>query len=231
MDHANTLYLVSAMKRGISYWKAGITKHSNPLDRDRKHYLEVFRAEASQDAELVELAIARTFRWVMEGSRRDGFIILEPPAREGLSYDFPLEAAMEIYDWWLDLAKTSDRAPNPCYEPEWGGLPTLLDQRYSNGFYTAFYFCYHTINNSPGIFDFSVPAADYENATHEELKAGFANWLGLSGGFIESTEDLRSAAQHWFEMARIYIPKINNLCSLRPSKPQASKNKSTPMWS
>ena len=230
MDQANNLYLVSAMKRGINYWKVGITKHSNPLDRDKKHYLEVFKAEPSQDAELVELAIARTFRWVMEGSRRDGFVILEPPAREGLSYDFSLDAAIEIYDWWLDLAKTSDRAPNPYYEPEWGGLPTLLDQRYPNGFYTAFYFCYHIINNSPGFFDFTVPTADYQNATPEELKAGFADWPRLSGDYIDNTEVLRSAAQHWFGMARIYIPKISNLCLLRPGKPLASKGKETPMW-
>lgn len=46
-DHpmtATTLYLVSAEKNGIGYWKVGITHHADPLKRDRKHYREVFRA-------------------------------------------------------------------------------------------------------------------------------------------------------------------------------------------
>ena len=42
-----TLYLVSAMKKGINYWKVGITEKDDPLKRDSKHYQEVFRAEKS----------------------------------------------------------------------------------------------------------------------------------------------------------------------------------------
>jgi hypothetical protein len=93
----NTLYLVSATKKGINYWNVGITQHSNPLDRDKKHYLEVFRAERTHDAHLVELAIARTFEWIMNGARQESFHILEPPAREGLSYDFPIEVPLNKY--------------------------------------------------------------------------------------------------------------------------------------
>jgi len=227
----NTLYLVSAMKRGVSYWKVGITEHSNPLDRDRKHYLEVFRAETTHDAHLVELAVARTFGWVMTGTRQEGFCILEPPAREGLSYDFAVEVPLEIYDWWLRLANTSDRAPNPDFDPEWGGLPTLLDQRYSDGSYTRFDFCYKIIRNSPGLFDFSVPSSAYEEADLETLKAAFAGWFGLGGPYLEDIEALRNAARHWFEMARNLVPDLSRLCSFRPDRPALRRSETPPMWS
>lgn len=225
-----TLYLVSAMKKGISYWKVGITKHVNPLDRDRKHYLEAFRAVASQDADLVELAIARTFGWLMYGARKDGLKVLEPPAREGLSYDFPVEVPLEIYDWWLRLSAESDRAPNPDFDPEWGGLPSLLDQRYPDGSYTAFDFCYRSIKKSPGLFDFSVPAADYEHAPPEMLRAGFSDWLGLHGPYIEDTEQLRKASKHWLEMAHTYIPQLAHLRSFRPNRCQTRRSGAPPMW-
>ena len=226
----NTLYLVSAMKKGINYWKVGITHHSNPLDRDKKHYLEVFRAEQTHDAHLVELAVARTFGWIMNGARQEGFRILEPPAREGLSYDFPVEVPLEIYDWWLHLAATSDRAPNPDFDPEWGGLPTLLDQRYPDGSYTQFDFCSKIIRTSPGLFDFSVPSASYEKADLETLKASFSDWHGLPGPYVDDIEALREAARHWFERARVYIPQLALLCSFRPDRTERKRSEMPPMW-
>jgi hypothetical protein len=226
----DTLYLVSAMKKGISYCKVDITKHVNPLDRDRKHYLEVFRAEQTQDAHLVELAVARTFGWVMTGARQEGFAIVEPPAREGLSYDFPIEVPLEIYDWWLGLANASDSSPNPDYDPEWESLPALLDQRYPDSSYTRFDFCYKIIKNSPGLFDFSVPSSAYEQADLETLKVGFADWFGLGGAYLEDIEGFRTAARHWFGMARTLVPDLAHLCSFRPDRPSLKRSETPPMW-
>ncbi len=56
-DKPTTMYLVSAMKKGINYWKVGINQRDDPLKRDSKHYQEVFRAEKIEwaaDAELIE---------------------------------------------------------------------------------------------------------------------------------------------------------------------------------
>ena len=39
------LYLVSAEKKGIQYWKVGITEKKKPIDRAPKFYREVFRQE------------------------------------------------------------------------------------------------------------------------------------------------------------------------------------------
>ena len=67
-DKPTTLYLVSAMKKGINYWKVGINQKDDPLKRDSKHYQEVFRAEKIEwaaDAELIEINIARTFKKLM----------------------------------------------------------------------------------------------------------------------------------------------------------------------
>ena len=56
-DKPTTMYLVSAMKKGINYWKVGINQKDDPLKRDSKHYQEVFREEKIEwaaDAELIE---------------------------------------------------------------------------------------------------------------------------------------------------------------------------------
>ena len=163
---SHNLYLVSAEKRGIKYWKVGITHHQDPLKRDTKHYREVFRSEITPDSHLIELSVARTFKWLMEKSMQDGYQIQSPPAREGLSYDFPLEVPNEIYEWWLDLSKTSDRAPFSGWEPDCPELfgndfidkpILLLDENQPNGMPTKFYFCWQLIKNSPALFDFTGP--------------------------------------------------------------------------
>jgi len=229
---SNTLYLVSASKAGRSYWKVGITHHENPICRDSKHYLEVFRAEQSQDSHLIELAIARTFNWVMQGSLSDGFAINQPPAREGLSYDFPVDVPVRIYDWWLDLARNSDRVPNPHYQPELGNLQSLLDERHDNGNYTEFDFCWRIIKKGPGLFDFNVPAADFRNATTETLREAFSMWKGPLGGFIDDDAVLRNAAEHWFGLAHKLIPQLQYLCSFRPERQTESNSlHMPPMWS
>ena len=37
-DKPTTMYLVSAMKKGINYWKVGINQRDDPLKRDSKRY-------------------------------------------------------------------------------------------------------------------------------------------------------------------------------------------------
>ena len=37
-DKPTTLHLVSAIKKGINYWKVGINQKDDPLRRDSKHY-------------------------------------------------------------------------------------------------------------------------------------------------------------------------------------------------
>ena len=67
-DKPTTMYLVSAMKKGINYWKVGINQRDDPLKRDSKHYQEVFRAEKTEwaaDAELIEINIARALKKLM----------------------------------------------------------------------------------------------------------------------------------------------------------------------
>ena len=56
-DKPTTLYLVSAMKKGINYWKVSINQKDDPLKRDSKHHQEDFRAEKIEwaaDAKLIE---------------------------------------------------------------------------------------------------------------------------------------------------------------------------------
>ena len=97
VDPPTTLYLASAEKRGIKYWKAGITSKDDPIRRDSRHYKEVFRNEKVQwrgDAEGIEINVSRTFYWIMFKSRMEGYIINDPQTREGLSCDFPLEVSL-----------------------------------------------------------------------------------------------------------------------------------------
>ena len=58
-DHI--LYLVSAEKNAIRYWKVGITEKESAKKRDPKNYLETFREtyHHGETAESIELAIAQ----------------------------------------------------------------------------------------------------------------------------------------------------------------------------
>lgn len=59
---AHTLYLVSAEVDGVAYWKFGITRHADPLKRDRKRYKEVFRAVQFEDLLWDKSAIEESLR-------------------------------------------------------------------------------------------------------------------------------------------------------------------------
>ena len=90
------LYLVSAEKEGIQYWKVGITEKENVLARDPQHYREVFRKttfEWKTHAQDVETAIARNFRGLNEVAEEEGYEIVKPPSKEALAYSFSLESA------------------------------------------------------------------------------------------------------------------------------------------
>ena len=91
----------------------------------------------------------------------EGYIINDPPTRESLSCDFPLEVSLEVFDWWHDLAESTDRVPNPDYDPERGNAKYLLTScRYSNGFQTAFDFCWSQMKNGAGF--------DFENSIYKD---------------------------------------------------------------
>ena len=96
-----TLYLVSAEKNGVSYWKVGITRHANPLKRDRKHYRETFRAVQLDDAvaKFIELGIAKTFGVANQSKNFD----MGQSGRETLSHAFSLDDALTIFDRWVEL--------------------------------------------------------------------------------------------------------------------------------
>lgn len=96
-----TLYLVSAEKKGQSYWKVGITRHADPLKRDRKHYRETFRAVQLEDtlAKFIELGIAKTFGAANQSKKLDMAVI----GRETLSHAFSLDDALTIFDQWVEL--------------------------------------------------------------------------------------------------------------------------------
>ena len=94
------LYLVSAEKEGIQYWKVGITEKENVLKRDPQHYREVFRKtsyEWKKHAQDVETAIAGNFRGLNAVAEEEGYEIVKPPSKEARAYSFSLESALEIY--------------------------------------------------------------------------------------------------------------------------------------
>jgi hypothetical protein len=234
-----TLYLVSAEKRGIRYWKVGITHHENPLKRDPSNYREVFRAERLEwggSAEEVELCIAQTFKWIMMQTKMEGLPLSEVPAREGLSYDFPVEVPLEVYDWWLTTFQNSDSAPNPDYNPEWGNAATLKSIRYPDGKETKFLFCQNAINHSPGLFDFQTLSKNYMEADLETLRKAFGKYyyLDSSAGkpFSEDKDlnELRNHAQHYYALAEEFIPQLQHICSFRTMKKPRPTKPLKPMW-
>ncbi|MAX22833.1 MAG: hypothetical protein CMJ60_11805 [Planctomycetaceae bacterium] len=233
-DKSTTLYLVSAMKKGINYWKVGITKKDDPLKRDPKHYLEVFRDEKIEwgaDAENIEINIARTFHWLMLNTRSDGYSVSEPPAREGLSYDFPVEVPMKIYDWWLNLAQTSDRAPNPDFEPDCGNAKYLLsDCRYPNGFETAFNYCWLAMKGGAG-FDFNNRIyKTHTNASTDELGQAFGWMFEHIPSEFEKLQRYRDLAEQYYKLTDEYIPQLQQLLSFRPDRPILKTSDNVPMW-
>lgn len=220
---SHNLYLVSAEKGGAKYWKVGITHHEDPLKRDSKHYREVFKSEITRDSHLIEICIARSFKWLMEMSMRDGYKIKEPPAREGLSYDFPLEVPIQIYDWWFDLSKSSDRAPFDPYDE--GEYIFLLDEYYPYLMPTEFHFCSNLIKHGPALFDFTGLAKTYQDADLETLTNAFAPY----GDWDKNLDQAREHAHKWFSLAHEFVPQLQRLMSFRPDVPELPEQLS-PMW-
>ena len=238
-DPPTTLYLVSAEKGGGRYWKVGITSKNDPLERDPKHYKEVFRNEKIQwcaDAENIEINVARTFFWVMFKSELEGHALTKPPAREGLSYDFPVEVPMEIFDWWLGLATESGQVPNPDYDLALNNAKYILtDCRYPNGFMTAFHFCWLQMKNGAG-FDFeSFVYKNHPSLDRETLGNAF-NWMYESnspaGARIGTLSDYREYAAHYYGLVDFYIPQLQNLLRFRPEeRPVLPRRLPAAMWS
>ena len=110
------LYLVSAERKGIQYWKVGITEKRTYL-KEILNIIERFSEKTSYEwkkhAQDVETAIARNFRGLNEVAEEEGYEIVKPPSKEALAYSFSLESALEIYDWWVNLSRTSDQVSSP----------------------------------------------------------------------------------------------------------------------
>ena len=49
------------------------------------------------------------FSRLNEVAEEEGYEIVKPPSKEALAYSFSLESALEIYDWWVELSRTSDQ--------------------------------------------------------------------------------------------------------------------------
>jgi hypothetical protein len=96
---AHTLYLVSAEDKGLKYWKIGITKHADPLKRDRKKYQEVFRAvrfDVVEDGEDDDDA------WFVESVMKDALKRIGcPVGTESIDYAASLESVTSLFDQFV----------------------------------------------------------------------------------------------------------------------------------
>jgi hypothetical protein len=92
---ARYLPLYPLINEGVGYWKVGVTRHPDPLKRDRRHYREVFRAvefNCEADARRVELQIAQWFAKVAPSVH----------GREAAHHSTQLGVLLEIFDACVD---------------------------------------------------------------------------------------------------------------------------------
>mgnify|MGYP001481872039 CR=1 FL=1 len=103
MPESRTLYLISGAKDGEGFWKIGSTKHLDPLEEDKKYFLECFRREpvGESTAKELENAILLNIENLIADCISDGFDIHQ--STEGISYDLPLNVLEDIFDFWFEL--------------------------------------------------------------------------------------------------------------------------------
>ena len=130
------LYLVSAERNGQSYWKIGITKHKNPLLRNRACYKEAFRSvefktylethcfsgEQSErnDADYCEWWLKKAIKRIKGGC---------PIGTESIDYQASLEAVTALFDKMVQWTVSGDITWLDEDEPEmWSTQERLIDQ-------------------------------------------------------------------------------------------------------
>lgn len=233
------LYLVSAEKEGIQYWKVGITEKENVLKRDPQHYREVFRKtsyEWKTHAQDVETAIAGNFRGLNEVAEEEGYEIVKPPSKEALAYSFSLESALEIYDWWVELSRTSDQVSSPFPDSEnrpsysfsyysdakvnmtkfqfarpFFDAPSRRDKRVKNQ-YRHHFNCYTKLKKT------------YHREGTEEHP--FLNRYG-TGVFYRET---RAGIHYYFQLIDWLEPHARKLGSYRPDRIPSTSKTNPPEW-
>ena len=238
------LYLVSAEKKGVQYWKAGITEKEDPIKRAPKFYREVFRKKQfswKKHAQDVETTIARHFRELNRVAERDGYEITKPPTKEGLAYEYSLEVALEVFDWWVDLAATSDRVK--YYFRDESESPAYIFT--GTGFLEPEHFAW--INYSKYAYaDLQIRSFSY---WHKKRKNAFRHaldcYLRYNDYFLEGTEErpypsrrgvgvfcrsTRADIHYLFGLIDWLDPHINRLTKFRPDRKQAVLEPKEPEW-
>ena len=233
------LYLVSAEKKGIQYWKAGITEKKNPIDRAPKFYREVFRQEKfawKTHAQNVETSIARFYRSLNKVAERDGYEIVKPPTKEGLAYTYSLDVALEVFDWWVELARTSERIkldwnekksdhPNYIFSGLWEGM-TRFD-------WSKYCFADHCLSS------FEYWHRRRKNAFRHSMEC----YLEYNDYYIEGTEERpypgpygvfcrssRAEIHYLFQLIDWLDPHAMRLTKLRPDRKQVAPEAKEPEW-
>ena len=234
------LYLVSAEKKGIQYWKVGITEKKNPIDRAPKLYREVFRQEQfawKTHAQDVETSIARFFRELNKVAERDGHEITKPPTKEGLAYEYSLEVALEVFDWWVDLARNSERIKYPYYGDK-EDKPNYIFS-HSDGMEWIKYSKYEFADLNLRAF----------SSWHKRRKNAFRHsqecYLKYNDYYLEGTEErpypsrggvgvfcrsTRADIHYLFGLIDWLDPHANRLTKLRPDRKQIAPEAKEPEW-
>ena len=232
------LYLVSAEKKGVQYWKVGITEKQNPLNRDPKVYQEVFRKEIfawEYHARQVENAISRHYRSLNDAAESEGYEIIKPPSKEALAYSFSLETALEIYDWWVHLARTSDR--NFCpYLSDFEDRPSLVFNYSGEGFQrmneTKFSYAESKINGllveemHPDKRKSLRESRDYKKFKHYYAKGTEEKPFPVSSKQRQSRADMH----HLFKLIDWLDPDYIRLISFRPDRIPSTPKTKDPEW-
>ena len=238
------LYLVSAEKKGIQYWKVGITEKKNPIDRAPKFYREVFRQEQfvwKTHAQDVETSIARFYRSLNKVAERDGYEIVKPPTKEGLAYTYSLDVALEVFDWWVDLARTSERIKYPYYGDK-EDKPNYIFNRSSFGDDARL----DWLNYSKYAFADSF-LGNFET-WHRRRKNGLRHsmecYLYYNDYYLEGTEDCpypkkfdnlmhkvpRCKIHYLFQLTDWLDPHAMRLTKFRPEREQLAPEAKEPEW-
>ena len=218
-DHI--LYLVSAEKNAIRYWKVGITKKDSAKKRDPKHYLETFREtyHHGETAESIELAIAQTFAMLHESC---GYSVTLPPAREGLSYAFAEKDVLKIYDFWVDVAKKSERCRR-----------LLNDFGKIDGFQVRTLFMDYKsgmLNPYGGGFNRWVTFETYKTASVDLLERSFGWCDCYERGTPDAERLLRKHADFHFKRGKMILKDTEEIRSMKPFFKPNKKKEDKSMW-
>ena len=212
------LYLVSCEKGGSRFWKVGITTKESAKKRDTKHYLETFREtyHKGSDAESIELAIAQTFERLHSLCG-----VTAPPAREGLSYAFAEKDVLKIYDFWVDVAKKSERCRRLL--DDFGridglGVKTLF-MDYKGGMF-----------NPTGHFKRWTDFDTYEITSVDLLERSFGRVDCYERGTPDAERLLRKHADFHFQRGKMILKDTEEIRSMQPFFKPNKKKDDKGMW-